>query len=155
MNTIDNINAVFTTTLLYLLGTKASYFGRSRSYVVQLSLTLIVFLYLWIWFPTTMVPVVITSLISGVLTSWDFLLSTELAADFPRIGLTSMYYTMNASGSNLGKMLFIHTAILDKYPWKKVALLGLILQLILIIFIPKAYQATMDGETSIDSFYNE
>jgi hypothetical protein len=43
-----------------------------------------------------------------------------------------------ASAANLGKLLFIQTAVLKKLPWKWVSFGGLILQLGLIIFfIPR------------------
>jgi len=54
-----------------------------------------------------------------------------------------MYFTMHASGANLGKMLFIQTAILDKLSWKEVALVGLIVQVIMIILVPMAYNFVM------------
>jgi hypothetical protein len=44
--------------------------------------------------------------------TWDFLLSTAISGDFPDAGATAMLYTMSSSAANLGKLLFIQTAIL-------------------------------------------
>lgn len=87
----------------------------------------------------------------GVLSQWDFLLSTQVCANFPETGATGMLYTMNASGANLGKNLFIHTAILKKLPWKTVSFVGLAMQIpLILVFIPKIMDLIEEGETRLD-----
>lgn len=65
---------------------------------------------------------------------WDYMNIVALNGDFPDYGATGMFYTMSSSAFNIGKDLFIHTAILKILPWREVALGGLILQLAVIIF---------------------
>lgn len=61
-----------------------------------------------------------------------------------------MLYTMNASGSNLGKNLFIHTALLKIWPWKTLSMIGLVVQVALIgLFIPKMLSLIETGKTEI------
>ena len=153
MNTIDNINSIFLYLLVFCLGTKAGVLGVGRSYAIELGFTSFIFLYLWIWFPTSVVPIAITSFFTSFLGNWDFVLANIVGASFPAVGLTSMYYTIHASAMNLGKMVFIQTAILEKVSWRKCAIIGLIVQLVVIIFIDKWLDWTMEGESSIDSFY--
>lgn len=76
MNTIDNLTTIFVTLLTFLLGSKASYFGRSRTMVFELSLTIVVLTYLWIWFPLEIAPYAIAGLLVGIFSNWDFILTT-------------------------------------------------------------------------------
>ena len=154
MNTIDNINSIFLYLLVFCLGTKAGVLGVGRSYTIELLITVLIFFYLWIWFPITIVPIALTSLVTSFLGNWDFILANIVGSDFPAIGLASMYYTIHASAMNLGKMTFVQTAILQKISWRLSAIIGLIIQVLIIIFISKWIDWTMEGNSSIDSFYH-
>jgi putative effector of murein hydrolase LrgA (UPF0299 family) len=78
-------------------------------------------------------------------------MSSAISGDFPDAGATGMLYTMSSSAANLGKLLFIQTAVLKKLPWKWVSFGGLILQLGLIIFfIPKMIDLINVGKTDLD-----
>jgi hypothetical protein len=134
MNTIDNIQNIVITLLVFLIGAKANHFGYKRSYMFELSLTLVACLYLWFFFPTDIVPVIILTFILGFFTTWNFLLNTIVSGDFPDKGVTGMIFTMSASAVNFGQNTFIHTAILKKVPWKTMSIIGLGIQIFLILF---------------------
>lgn len=125
MNTIDNIQNIILTAFVFIFGVKANALGFKKSYAITITLSLLISLYLEIFFPTNLLPIIITNAALGILNQWDFLLTTALCANFPETGATGMLYTMNASGANFGKNLFIHQAILKKLPWKPVSLAGL------------------------------
>lgn len=127
MNTIDNIQSVILTVLMFLIGAQANYFGYVKTFLIELGMTWIIYLYIWTFFPTNIVIVAIINFLLGFLSSWNFLLATIMCGDFPEMGVTGMLYTMNGSVSNLGKNLFIHTALLKIFPWKGLSFLGIIL----------------------------
>ncbi len=123
---------------MFLLGAKANAMGFVKSYTFVLSVIVLTSLYLWIFFPLDIWPVIITNFILQLFFQWNFLLSTNVCAYFPETGATGMIYTMSASTSNLGKETFPHTAILKIYPWRVMAMIGLGLQVLtMIFFIPK------------------
>lgn len=154
MNTFDNINSLIVYAIAFCIGSKANILGLTRSLVLESILMSLVLFYLYFFFPLEAWVIALTSFIASFLATWDFIVVTDITAFFPPIGLTSMYFTMHASASNLGKMLFLQTAILDVWSWKTCALIGLILQLFLILLYPAALKWIESGETSIDSFYH-
>lgn len=138
LNTIDNFISIALTILMFLIGAQANYLGYMKTFLIELGLTWILYLYIWTFFPTSIAIVAIINFLLSFLSSWNFLLATILCGDFPEMGVTGMIYTMNASASNLGKNLFIHTAILKIVPWKVMSFIGLVIQVPLIFgFIPK------------------
>lgn len=83
MNTIDNIQNIVITCLVFLVGAKANIFGYKKTSMLILLLTLIIGFYLWIFFPTDLPPIIITSAFLGILDQWNFLITTSICADFP------------------------------------------------------------------------
>lgn len=138
MNTIENVQNVVVTGLVFGLGTKANVLGFKRTFILVYCMLLVIYFYLWAIFPTTILAVIVTTVLTGALSQWDFLVRTALCAYFPESGATGMLYTMNASIANLGHNLFIQTAILKFLPWRVVSIFGLLLQIPLIfLFFPK------------------
>jgi hypothetical protein len=88
--------------------------GFSKTVVTYMVMIFIILVYLWSYFPTSVVQIAVTNFLLAVLSQWDFLVMTQLVAYFPEMGTTGMLYTMGASGLNLGKNMFIHTALLKK-----------------------------------------
>lgn len=70
MNTIDNIQNVIITTLVFLVGTHVNFFGFTKTIMLCMSLIWVILLYLWIWFPLDIVPVIITNFLLGLLIQW-------------------------------------------------------------------------------------
>lgn len=151
MNTIDNAQNIIITALVFIIGTHVNFLGFTRTTLLYMGIYWAILLYLWIWFPIDVLPVIITNFLLGLLIQWDFLITTQLCAHFPETGATGMLYTMSASGSNLGKNLFVHTAMLKIWPWKTLAMVGLIIQIpLILIFIPKMLAFIEKGETKIE-----
>lgn len=138
LNTITTVSNIICTILIFVVGNKAYLLGYKRTYLIETSLSWILNILLWIFFPKQVVVIYITSIITAILTQWEFLVGTALCANFPDQGASGMLYTMSASAGNFGMDLYIHTAILKLLPWRSVAFGGLILQLCLIVFfVPK------------------
>lgn len=83
MNTIENVQHILITALVFGLGTKANVMGFKKTFMVEFGILGMVYLYLWAFFPTSIVPVIITNILMGALTQWDFLVRTALCAYFP------------------------------------------------------------------------
>lgn len=103
MNTIDNVQVIIISILMFFFGAKANAMGFVKSYTFVLSIIVLTSLYLWFFFPLDIVPIFITNFILQIFFQWNFLLSTNICAYFPETGATGMIYTMSASTSNLGK----------------------------------------------------
>ena len=146
MNTIDNLQNIAITLLVFAFGIKAITLGFKKTFMIIQIISFVILVYLWTFFPTSLMPIIITNFLLGVLQQWDFLAATSLCAYFPETGTTGMLYTMNASGSNFGRNLFIHTALLKKVPWRTAALVGLVIQVVLIfVFTPKMMDLVEGG----------
>jgi len=52
MNSIDNIQTVITTLLVFIVGKKAYVLGYKNTYLIINVINWIVYLYLWVFFPT-------------------------------------------------------------------------------------------------------
>lgn len=63
-----------------------------------------------------------------------------------------MYLTMLASMSNFGKFKAIHTYFLSIFGWRSCAAVGLIIQLLIMIWIKNIYSWTTKGNESKDYF---
>ena len=149
LNTIDNCNIVFQLLLVYFFGKYANHWGFARSLQLNFAMILMVLLPLWIWFPVSVLPVSATSFLMGVLSQWEFLIAVSINAHFPEMGITGMIYTGNASGFNLGRMVSLHTALLQHKSWRFWAALGMGLQVLIILSIPWFIDKIEDGETAI------
>ena len=136
LNTIDNLNIIFQLMFVYFFGHYANHWGYARSLQLNFALSLLTLLYLWIWFPVQLLPICLTSFLIGLFMQWENLISTEINADFPSTGVTGLLYTGNASGYNLGKMMTIQTALLEKGSWRFWAMFGMILQLLITVMFP-------------------
>ena len=124
--------------LVFFIGVYSNVLGFTRSIIAYMAIIMVVLVYLWNWFPTQVLPIIITNFVLTALMQWDFLVVTQLCAHFPETGTTGMLYTMNASFTNFGKNMSLHTALLKKFPWKTLSMFGMIIQIPLIIFfVPK------------------
>ena len=150
LNTIDNIQSAIISLLIFIMGKNTYRLGYKKSFLIITSLTMVIYVYAWIFFPIDLWNIIFISSSTGIISMWDFLMTSAMIGDFPDYGATGMLMTMSSSSCNLGRNLFIHTAILKKLPWKWVSLGGLVLQLGLIIFfIPKTIDLINKGETKI------
>lgn len=70
MNDIDNINLIPLTLLAFFLGMYSNYLGFTKSIMTIQFLFLINFLYMYIFFPTTTIPIAITSFTVGFIANW-------------------------------------------------------------------------------------
>ena len=137
MNTIDNAQNLFGVCLVSIFGMYATHFGFKTSFIIQMSCLTSLYAIFWIFFPTSVVAVCGTYLLTGLLIQWGSLLRSNLSAYFPELGASGLLYTMNASISNLGRNTFIHSSIIKKVPWRTASMVGLALNVpIIVLFIP-------------------
>lgn len=145
MNTIDNIENIIITLMIFMLGVYANVMGFAKTIMIYMTMMFFVLLGLWIWFPIDVISIIITNFIITFLQTWDFLVLTQLSANFPETGATGMLYTMSASMSNLGKNHAIHVALLKKIHWRTLSMIGLVIQIPMILFFVPKMQALIQS----------
>lgn len=70
LNTIDTLSSIICTVLVFTVGKYAYILGYMKTYLIEMILGWIIGMYLWIFFPTKVLTIYITSIISAILTQW-------------------------------------------------------------------------------------
>lgn len=150
MNTLANVLVIPTIILTFYFGKWTNVFnGRLNSLIIVLLVQVAFNAFLTIVFPLQLWVVAATSFVTGVFESWRFYLSAYMINDFPPHALTGMFITFLASFSNFGKEKAPHTWICGKLGWKLCSLVGLGLQLVLILLLPRLYNWMKEGDSEV------
>ena len=70
---------------------------------------------------------------------------------FPLHGLSGMFITIMLSLWNLGELKTLNTLIIDVFGWTVCAYFGIIIQVVIIIFLPNLFKWIEEGVVEIDS----
>lgn len=70
---------------------------------------------------------------------------------FPLHGLSGMFITIMLSLWNLGELKTANTLIIDIFGWTPCAYIGLLIQIVIIVFLPRLFKWIDEGVVEIDS----
>ena len=119
--------------------------GTRNAIMLSTSLTVSLSLYICIVFPTDVVSISILVFLLTLLDSWRFYSFSVITNNFPVHALTGMYLTVFASAFNFGKFTFFHALLCKYFGWKIMAIIGLILQALIVLLTPKFYGWVLNG----------
>lgn len=78
-----------------------------------------------------------------------------LINSFPLHALSGMFITILLSVWNMGDLKTLNTLSIDYFGWKHCAILGVILQFVTILMIPRLLEWIEAGEVEIDASISE
>jgi hypothetical protein len=65
------------------------------------------------------------------------------------MGLSGMFITMMNSSGNFGRNSSLHILLTGVWGWKVSAIVGLVLQAVIIVYFPRFYKFIQEGITEI------
>jgi hypothetical protein len=68
----------------------------------------------------------------------------------PRMSLSAIFITMFESGINLGKLDAVHVLLAEAWGWRTCAIVGLVLEAVLIVLFPLMFSFAQKGTSTVD-----
>lgn len=95
--------------------------------------------------------VIFTQFIGLILITFKNMVLYMMINSFPLHGLSGMFITIMLSLWNLGELKTLNTLIIDIFGWTACAYLGLLIQVVIIMFLPNLFKWIDEGVVEIDS----
>ncbi len=121
--------------MTFFLTSKMEQFGLKKGALVAAIGQLLVFVYLRMFFPTEVIQIVVTTLLSSIFNTWLYMITMIFIYDFPINRYTGVFLTFLASFNNLGMNTAPHTKILDHISWWVMSWVGIVVQVFIIILV--------------------
>lgn len=99
--------------------------------------------------------VIVTQFLAQTFITFKNMTLYMIINSFPLHGLSGMFITIMLSVWNLGELKTLNTLIIDVLGWKPCALMGIVLQLVIICNIPAIFEWINQGVIEIDSSISE
>lgn len=71
--------------------------------------------------------------------TWQYMITAIMINMLPIYGVSGMLLTVLASSINFGEEKGLHTLLISIFGWRRCAFIGILIQAMIIVFVPKFY----------------
>lgn len=149
LNTIGNLVQVPILIITMILSTQIENFGILKSVMTYMVAMYTLIVLILCFFPTNFPIIVLITFLQGMLGTLYFVISSIMINRFPITGLSGMFITLLASGSNFGNLGALHLKMIGIFGFYPCSIFGLLIQFFLMIAYPQIFNWMNQGEITI------